>query len=298
MNRLLFTLVCLTLSFDIWAQSALYTSAGTRYNVDDVDGIMNELLSDESTEFITIFVHGRGKHPAKGLEIIPRIESRYGVKTIMFTWPSWKSAVERPVNNALASAEEMHTFLSKLNDYIQRYPQMNSKIKFSLLVHSMGNIVFKKVIDDFYQGDYRWDLFSTITLNSADVPSKGHSQWVEKIDFGKNLFIINNDDDSVLFGSEQLDRFNGHYDEYEGPRLGKDLAKSFKKKKVVKSSNAVYLDLSKMSFGGHRHFLMKDKKKYKIQKNIFSKILKGEKPRLDRSAGVYKVRGNIFHFKR
>ncbi|OUR96601.1 hypothetical protein A9Q84_09655 [Halobacteriovorax marinus] len=289
----------MTFSFELWAgEPALYTSRGTRYDVDDVEGVMSELLSDYNTEYITVFVHGRGKHPEKGLTIIPDIEERYGVKTIMFTWPSWESAVERPVHSGINSADEMLIFLTKLNEYIRNNPHKAARFKLTLLVHSMGNIVFKKMMDDLYQGDFKWDLFSNVILNSADVPSKKHSEWVEKIDFGKSLYITNNDDDSVLFGSELLDSFNGDYDDYEGPRLGKDLAKDFKKKGVVKSQNAIYLDLSKLSYGGHRHYLMKDKSKYNFQKNIFTSLLHGEKPRLDRSAGVYKVRGNVYHFKR
>jgi hypothetical protein len=282
-----------------FAETGLYTSSGQRYDVDDVEGVMDELFSGpKRPSHINVFVHGRGKHPEKGLGMLPEIESTHGVKTIMFHWPSWKSALERPVDKAIASADDLNIFLTALNTYMRRHPIKTFGIKLSLLVHSMGNIVFKTMMEDHYMGNFKWNLFSTLTLNAADVPMRDHYSWVERIDFSKTTFITYNDDDIVLLGSEQLDMFNDDYEMLEGKRLGRNLGKYLKKKEVDKADNAVYLDFSKLTFGGHRHFLVKEKKKNEVLIKTFSSILKGKKPRLDRKNGVYKFFRNIFFFKR
>ena len=171
-------------------------------------------------------------------------------------------------------------------------------VKVSLLVHSMGNIVFKSMLEDHYQGDFKWNLFSTITLNAADVPMKDHAEWVERIDFGKSTYITYNDDDIVLYGSEKLDLFNDDFEMLEGKRLGRNLGKYIKRSEIEKAENAIYLDFSRLTFGGHRHFLVKEKRKNHNLIDTFSHLLKGKKPRLDRRGGVYKILQNIFFFKR
>jgi hypothetical protein len=299
LKKILVLIFTLLLSITVFAETALYTSSGKKYEITDLESAMDEIFSGPGrTKFINIFVHGRGKHPEKGLEMLPDIENRHGVKTLMFHWPSWESMLERPVDSALDSSKDLNTFLSEFNTYVRRHPIKMFGVKTSLLVHSMGNIVFKSMIENHYNGDFKWNLFSTLILNAADVPMKRHSEWVDQINFSKSTFITFNDDDVVLFGSEQLDRFNDDYEKLEGPRLGRNLEKYIKKKRVNISSDAIYLDLSKLTFGGHRHYLVKDKKKNDILKETFTDLLRGKKPGLGKSNGVYKFFKNIFFFKR
>lgn len=288
----------LFMSVTSFAETGLYLSSGKNYKVTDVEGVMSDIFSDGHTRYINIFIHGRGKHPEKGLEFIPDIEKMYGIKTIMFHWPSWKSAVERPVGNAIEAAEDLAKFLSELDDYTRRHPIRMFGVKLTLLVHSMGNIVFKEMVDNHYQpGGFKRSLFSTLVLNAADVPIRQHSSWVDRIDFSKENFITYNDNDIVLFGSEQLDHFSNDYEEYEGSRLGKDIDKALKKSNESRSSNAKYLNLSKMTFTGHRHFLVDDKEKNIELKLIFSRIFKGKSPYLNERDGVYRVIDNTYYFK-
>ncbi|WP_127714340.1 alpha/beta hydrolase [Halobacteriovorax sp. HLS] len=299
MKKFLLITFTLLVSFGSWAETALYTSSGKKFEITDVEGAMSEIFDEAiKPRYINIFVHGRGKHPEKGLEVIPEIEKKHGVKVLMFHWPSWESALERPLADAVESGNDLNAFLLELNAYVRRHPIKMFGVKLSMLVHSMGNIVFRSMIENHYMGDFKWNLFSTLTLNAADLPMKRHDEWVSKIDFSKSVFITYNDDDVVLYGSEQLDRFNKDFEEFEGPRLGRNLGKYLKKNKVGRAPNAVYLDFSKLTFGGHRHYLVKDKKKNEVLKETFTSLLRGKKPRLDRKNGVYKFFKNIFFFKR
>ncbi|WP_372652819.1 alpha/beta hydrolase [Halobacteriovorax sp.] len=285
-------------SLSIFAETGIYLSSGKRYETLDVSAAMAEIFSKGEVGHINVFVHGRGKHPEKGFGVMNEVEKTYGVKSIMFHWPSWKSAMERPVGNAVGAAEDLSRFLSALNSYVRMYPNRMLGVKLSLLVHSMGNIVFKEMLENYYHsGEFNRNLFSSLVLNAADVPAKEHKQWVDRIDFSTQNFVTYNDNDIVLFGSEQLDRFNDEYEEYEGTRLGKDLEKVTKGKVRYLSQNAKYLNLSKMTFTGHRHFLVDDKKKNIELKNLFSQIIKGRAPYLNSRDGVYDVKHNTYYFK-
>ena len=299
MKKILLLIFSLLISFSVIAETALYTSSGKKYEITDVESAMDELLSGSvKTKYINIFVHGRGKHPEKGLEMLPDMEMKHGVKSLMFHWPSWESMLERPVDSAIESARDLNTFLTEFNAYVRRHPVKMFGMKTSLLVHSMGNIVLKSMMENHYNGDFKWDLFSTLILNGADVPMKRHSEWVDLINFSKSTFITFNDDDMILYGSEQLDKFNNDYKKLEVPRLGRNLEKYITKKKVHTASDAIYLNFSKLTFGGHRHFLVKDKKKNQILKETFTNLLRGKKPALNKKNGVYKFFKNMFFFKR
>jgi len=291
-------LIGFILSVSSFAQTGIYLSTGTRYDVSDIESIMDDVLMHNTTRRINIFVHGRGKHPEKGLGVMSELENMYGVSSIMFHWPSWKSAVERPVGNAISSSEDLYVFLNALNNYISEHPFKTFGLKFSLLVHSMGNIVFKEMIQNHYSsGSFKYNLFDTLILNAADVPVRDHQSWVDKIDFSKENFITYNDNDIVLFGSEQLDRFSDDFEEYEGTRLGKNVDKAVKKSNEERSNNAKYLNISKLTFTGHRHFITDLKKKNRELRSIFSRLIKGRRPYLNKRDGVYKVRENVYYFK-
>lgn len=299
MRKILLLTLSILFCISSFAETALYTSSGNKYEITDLENAMDELFDGPGrTSYINIFVHGRGKHPQKGLEMLPEIEKRHGVRTLMFHWPSWESMLERPIDSAIESAKDLNTFLVEYNAYVRRHPIKMFGVKSSLLVHSMGNIVFKSMMENHYNGDFKWNLFSTLILNAADVPMKRHAEWVDLINFSKSTFITFNDDDMVLYGSEQLDRFNDDYKHLEGPRLGRNLEKYLKKKRVDTASDAIYLNFSKLTFGGHRHYLVKDKKKNKILKKTFTNLLRGKKPGLASKNGVYKFFSNIFFFKR
>lgn len=296
--KMFLTLSILMLSLTSFGDTGLYLSSGKNFNVTDVEGVMKEVLGPEPTRYLNIFIHGRGKHPEKGIEIMTELEENYGAKTIMFHWPSWKSAIERPVGNAISSAGDLYSFLHELNNYVRHHPFKMFGVKINLVAHSMGNIVFKEMIENFYQaGDFKESLISSLLLNAADVPARDHSNWVDRIDFSKENYITYNDNDIVLFGSEQLDRFDNDYEHYEGTRLGRDLNKSMKKSTLL-SKNVSYLNISKLTYTGHRHFLVDDKKKNTELKSIFTRMFKGRRPYLSKRDGVYKIKDNIYYFKK
>ncbi len=211
------------------------------YKCSDLNDILQEKL--DLTKDILFFVHGRGKHPEKGLAYIDTVEGNYDLNVIMFHWNSWINSISRPENNAIDSSRELQNCLNQIN----RYKEVSkTDKKFFFFSHSMGNIVFKYFLKDLYEkSTFNNELFKSIILNAPDVESKKHNLWVDKIDFSKNIFITFNLDDSVLIGSKAIDYKDVR--PFRGFRLGTRPYSGITKK-------ANYLDFSKLTIGGHEYF--------------------------------------------
>ena len=66
-----------------------------------------------------------------------------------------------------------------------------------LLMHSMGNEVFKSFMEN-YDGQLSPGLFDVIILAAPEVDLKGHAQWIEKINFANNVYVMLNREDKGI----------------------------------------------------------------------------------------------------
>jgi len=293
----LIPVIFLMLSLKTLAKGELYiTSSQSSFAPEDIAEVIGRVTNEDPKKSILFYIHGRGKHPEKGLKYLPRLEKRYGIRVIMFHWPSWKNSISRPVENAILSANELNIALRGLHSYKMMSPEKFTKRKLSLLFHSMGNIVGKTFIEDYYnKGDFNKEYFDTIIFNAPDVPNKKHRRWMDKVDFSSNTYVIINSDDSVLIGSKAID-----YSRFKflvGARLGASIRKFFITFKERLSPNVNYLNISKMTNGGHRHFLNDNPKEIAFLTQLFSPIIKGKKLNVNQSFFKTKKKDNVTYFQ-
>lgn len=104
--------------------------------------------------------------------------------------------------NAELSTNDFHNALSVVKQYLVK----QEKVKLSLFVHSMGNYLLEKTIED---KGYLPVLFANIMLHQADVNASTHSTWVPRLlgSASKKIYISVNVFDYVLAASNILHRY-------------------------------------------------------------------------------------------
>lgn len=292
--KLLIIFLVLGLSQTIHAfESKIYISGHKEpYQVNEMQQVFEAIEMDKTTKNIVFYVHGRGKHPEKGIAYLPDLEKRYNIRVIMFSWKSWINFVTRPVASAVTAAKDLDVAFRSIKQFKKKRPSFFKNRNFSFLAHSMGTIVLKSYMNSLYRKkSYNSQFFDTLTLNAADLALFGHKGWLSKIDFSKNIYSTYNKGDAVLLGSKIIDYTRFSF--FSGPRLGKSLKYGFIKAKLA--SNTLYLNFSKLTKSGHSHHRNEEKNKTQLNQ-IFNYILNGAKLPLIKSLGVSSVRDRVVYF--
>jgi esterase/lipase superfamily enzyme len=284
---LIFLLAIFTLVAEQSDQVGLYTITnpdGVR--VQQLGTVLDQALErmDKSGRYrdIVFFVHGRGKHPAKGMKIMPEFEQKYDLEVLMFHWPSWLGATKRPVAHAQAAALQLKQLFHLLENYQARRQNWldEHQIRFTLFCHSMGNIVMQEYLKSHHRaGALPSDLFDNVVFNAADVALKNHHTWMDQIDFTERTYVTINRYDIILAGSKAIDLING---KFSGRRLGH--AKSGGFKQGTLTNKVSYLDLSKVAGNQHRYYLMH---KNPDVNYFFGTVFHGKEAELTTEQGVY-----------
>jgi esterase/lipase superfamily enzyme len=282
-----------------FAGASLFTSDGTQYNIKNLssevkeiaDAIEKDMKAGRGADNIIFYVHGRGKEPKKSLDdVIPHLEEEYSAKVIMFHWfPSYKGPAGYPNEEADAAAPDLLNVLASFQKFKKEHPEKFSKIKSTLLVHSMGNIVFAKMMESYKQQSLEKNLFDTVILNSADADAKGHDQWVKKIDFSDSIYITVNKNDNILGLSAKRQREK---------RLGQKL-ETMLGKDIPLANNANYVDFSKIDVN-HRYFLKGGQDDNPYLEKFYDAVLNGNPVNLKDFDGAKAKAGNgnqIFVFE-
>jgi hypothetical protein len=229
----------------IAAAARIITADGTQYEIDELGGALKHALGNSGTRHVIIFVHGRscskGGEPKKSLsKAIPSLQSNYHAKALMFTWPGSSAGcpVGFPDSEARESGQAFSHMLHKLAFILSDEGTTNlpNNLTFTLITHSMGNIVLEEALthDTIPLPE---NLFSTVILSSSATALAGHSAWLSKLKFSPNLYVSENDGDSVLAAA-------GTY----GARLGRDLGTD------ELAANAQYVDFSASNVN-HAYYL-------------------------------------------
>lgn len=284
---------CCFFNINALAGASLFTSDGTQYHIQNLANEVKEMAEaiekdmkagGRGADNIIFYVHGRGKEPKKSLdEVIPNLEEEYSAKVIMFHWfPSYKGgATGYPDEEAKAAAPDLLNVLASFQKFKKGHPEKFSKIKSTLLVHSMGNIVFAKMMESYQQQSFDKNLFDTVILNSADADAKDHDQWVKKIDFSDNIYITVNKHDNILGLSAKRQGEK---------RLGQKLETMFGKD-IPLANNANYVDFSKIDVN-HRYFLKGGQDGNPYLEKFYEAILNGNPVNLEHFNGAKAKAGN------
>ena len=264
--------ICVILNVCVVADATIILSDGAQhgienFSVEEAAKVIGEEVDDGVVDNIIFFIHGRGKHPKKALDkIIPHLQKDYGASVVMFHWfPSFNGPLSRPEKPARNAASDLKKVLHKYKKYKEKN---NITIKATLLAHSMGNIVLEEYFKNHHTaGALGQELFDTVILNAADVDRDGHHDWVQKIDFTKNLYITRNKKDSIL-GLSAKSVGKG--------RLGQKWTTMFKsKEKLGFAKNAIYLNFSKTGVN-HRYYIFGGQKGNRLLHEFYGLVLNGE----------------------
>ena len=222
-------------------KSYAYEPEGLRAAVSDIH---KTLLSRGGEQNLVVFIHGRGRYPEKGYgtdprdgqDILFRIESEYDAKVLMFHWPSWLAPWGYPSKNAEEAGAHLFLLLDSLEQYRRQNPEKAGKVKTTLLVHSMGARVLEGFLTG-YNGGFgdAAPLFESVVLNAPDVDLIGHRNWLDRVDFAENVYVIVNPqkDELLKFSHDLLDT----------PRLGRSLTREDGTAEPL-AARADYVDVS------------------------------------------------------
>jgi esterase/lipase superfamily enzyme len=204
-------------------------------------------MREQSTNCL-FFVHGFNTDFQSALESGYRLQQLYNVEVVVFTWPSnggglsGISSYMDDQRDATLSVNALDRCLEKLSFYLSKHIDKSCGQKFSLALHSMGNYLFKRLLQSsIYQGETL--LFDNIIMLAADVNNIDHAEWVDRVQYRNRLFVTVNEDDMALRAS----RAKGG--EQQQARLGHWL-------KNLNSRNAIYLNFTDAQFveDDHNYF--------------------------------------------
>lgn len=215
------------------------------------------------------FVHGFNQSFLKNLNKCKEIEE-YGVNVVAFSWPSnpgpqaiYKKLKEykRSRKNARRSVIGLERTLEKLSAYMGEYANNSCDVNFNMVVHSLGNYLFKCFVEsDVFSGET--GIFNNVILHEADCDNRDHSRWVERIRDAGRVYITINKRDKVLNLSDKVN----------ADRLGNTV-------RELNAGNASYLDFTGVKGVGKSHRLWHKPatKNVKIH-TIFEQLFSGERP--------------------
>jgi len=200
---------------------------------------------------LLFFVHGFNNNLEDILNRAERFEKNFGVEVVAFSWPANGGGVRGVVSylsdkrDARASVGALDRTLKKMSDlllqinrvhgmkimaeaerlfpgdaeqrddYIARKNHERCPFKISMILHSMGNYLYKKMLQSSASEGNQL-LFDNVILASADTNNKNHREWVDRIKCRNRVYITINERDQALrvsrmkAGEEQKARL-GHY---------------------------------------------------------------------------------------
>lgn len=239
----------------------LVTAPCDRAKISESNRLFDDLFA--AGKPIVLYVHGRGNEPKKTWKegIVSTLEKDYDIKVVMFNWDSKALLFHRPINEAYASAPQLREFIDSLVNYRELNPSSKA-VPVSLLVHSMGNIVFRKAVNDLPLLAAGKPLFTNIMMTGSDEDAEGHNVWIEQLAVQGKILITINKLDSTLSRS--------HHPDGKTP-LGMNPKKPL-------ANNAYYLDTTGLVGKVHRLFT-KGKQHARVAIcRITTAMLRGENP--------------------
>jgi len=198
------------------------------------------------------FVHGFNNDIKAVLDRAEAFSRQYNLEVMAFSWPANGGGLKGVADylsdkrDALASVGALGRTFEKLSEYLSAFHEERDKaikekaqadfpddavkrdefmsaardkkcaFTTNLVLHSMGNYVFKHMMQSSVHVGGRKLIFDNVVLAAADTNNENHAQWVDRINCRKRIYITINEDDSALrvsrmkLGSQQKARL-GHY---------------------------------------------------------------------------------------
>ncbi|MEM9271557.1 MAG: hypothetical protein AAGA80_01155 [Cyanobacteria bacterium P01_F01_bin.143] len=220
------------------------------------------------------YIPGYDQSSRKALDNARAISQKYEVEIVLFSWPSnpggflldeYPSAIEA----GKISANALRQAFIKLDSYRRNCPLDDieqRRISFNLLNQSLGNVVAESYARLLVSNEVS-EIFDNIIFHQADIDNKDHAEWIDKIDFGKRIYVTININDEVLTvsGGFHANRLNARN---VNNRLGNTTKELTAKKPIyVDFTNGVFVSTS------HNLFLLVDNA---IVETFFKQLFKGQ----------------------
>ena len=186
-----------------------------------------------------LYVHGFNTSFKELLERARDLEDTYDVELVCFTWPSnpggFISSEYRQARIAAeVSAPAFGRAIDKLIEYQLKYESERCAESVTLLIHSLGNYMFRRLVESPIYDQRR--LLRNIIIAASDVDSADHANWLALVNYCKRLYVTINEQDSVLRISEKVNP----------PRLGNTLDE-------LVAQRVKYVDFSSAAEVGNSH---------------------------------------------
>lgn len=185
------------------------------------DDFVSEICT--TTSDWLLFVHGDGKTYNESVQRGFDIQNTYNVNVIVFSWPSEVPDINGLKNfknsedNVSKSVGHFNQLLRFMKDIRKSNSTIHKRVNMSMLLHSLGNLYPKKLVDSTNSEQMNEVIFENIIMNSAAVNRENHKDWVEKLNFQKRIYITNNHYDYSLKGLHLYTRHGNQLgEEFEG----------------------------------------------------------------------------------
>ncbi|MDJ0957949.1 MAG: alpha/beta hydrolase [Arenicellales bacterium] len=153
-----------------------------------------------------LYVHGYNKTFRDTLDQACIVHDEYEVATVVFSWPSNPGGIivtEYAKARAIAqnSIAAFDRIIGLLDRYVRTEAPDDCAISFNCLVHSLGGFILESFIrSPIFGGQTR--LFDNIVVHQADVDRDQHTEWMQKMQFARRIYVTTNERDAVLNASD------------------------------------------------------------------------------------------------
>ena len=232
------------------------------------------------------FIHGFNQSFKESLVRAQKIEERYDVEVVVFSWPSNPGGViieeyKRAKAAARASVNALDRTFEKMQHYLRtpfkRSELRNCHVSFNLMAYSLGNYLLQKYVENpIFSGETV--IFDNVVLTQADVDNQSHAHWVSRVETGKHVFVTINENDHVLKWSDL---------NFQRDRLGRTA-------RGLNAPDVVYVDFTGGPGVGNTHGFYHEDTNEPIRQ-LFAEMLNG-RPIFAPAGFVYNERKNAFEF--
>ena len=248
----------------------LYISkSDTVWNVHEIKTLEEGIKRMPNKNWV-LYTEGMGKIFTNNMERAYLMSNTYHVNVILFDYASINSQLSILKNyyfsyhNAVNSAKQYYHFLKNIQQ-LKESTSLFANKKVSIFLHSMGNLVFQKMIKNQAMASElnRIKFIDNIIFNAADVNRKNHNRWIGNIEFAKNIIINYNTSDTKLMMAMLI---SGNR------KMGSKPLRPY-------ARNADYTNLHKEVGNNHSYFLNIPNRTFRMNEKVkiyFEKILNGQ----------------------
>jgi len=155
---------------------------------------------------LVVYAEGMGKNFVLAAERAFGVSEQYGVTVVMMDYPGINPDYGMNKNFKFSQRNSFNTALplAKLLNELRHDKEKSSalqEVKWTLFFHSMGNIMFKRFLEERMDTLANEPLFDVVVLNAACVPQKKHNAWLVRCALGKKVLVHYNKQDKQLKGA-------------------------------------------------------------------------------------------------